>query len=153
MKWMAGILAAAALVAVPACSSDSKKADDETTTTTAATAATTESTAATTPTTTAPAAAIFEQTGSGTANTANFRVPDDWDLAWTYDCSKFPGGTGNLIVMIYDNDDGQQLDFDNQGVNQLGQNGAGTEHYHSGGNQKFLKVVSTCDWTIKVTKA
>jgi hypothetical protein len=61
--------------------------------------------------------------------------------------------SGNLIVMIYDNDDGQQLDFDNQGVNQLGQNGAGTEHYHSGGNQKFLKVVSTCDWTIKVTKA
>jgi hypothetical protein len=38
-------------------------------------------------------------------------------------------------------------------VNQLGQSGTGVEHYHSGGNTKFLKIDSECAWTVSVTAA
>jgi hypothetical protein len=109
--------------------------------------------ATTTPTTTAPAGPIFTQSGSGTATTDSFKVPSRWDLQWSYDCSGFAGGSGNFIVTIYD-DYGQnsQVDFDNQGINQLGAGGNGVEHYHSGGNTKFFKVVSECNWTLTVTK-
>jgi hypothetical protein len=105
------------------------------------------------PTTKAPAGPIFTQSGSGTATTSSFKVPSSWDLGWSYDCTQTFGGQGNFAVDIWD-DYGQksQTDFDNQGVNQLGANGSGTEHYHSGGNTKFLKILSECPWTVTVTK-
>src|SRR5713101_798130 len=100
-----------------------------------------------------PPVVVFTQNGSGTAQTAVFKVPSSWNLAWTYDCSKSLGSTGNFIVSIYDfYGQKSQLDFDNQGVNQLGASGAGTEHYYSGGNKKYLKIVSECDWGVTVTK-
>jgi hypothetical protein len=93
------------------------------------------------------------QNGSGTATTSSFKVPSSWNLGWSYDCSQNLGGQGNFIVDIYD-DYGQksQPDFDNQGINQLGAKGQGVEHYHSGGNSKFLKIGSECPWTVTVTK-
>jgi hypothetical protein len=88
-------------------------------------------------------------------------VPNSWDFTWSYDCSNFPGGTGNFLTTNYDLTgsaggtaaSGGNIDFDNQGVNQLGKLGNGVEHYHSGGNTKYIKVVSECNWTITVTKA
>lgn len=99
-----------------------------------------------------PPVAVFTQTGQGTATTSSFKVPSNWDMIWSYDCSAF-GTTGNFFVTIYD-DYGQDstLDFDNQGVNQLGAGGKGVDHYHSGGNKKFLKVISECSWAVLVTK-
>jgi hypothetical protein len=96
---------------------------------------------------------VFQQTGAGTATTGSFKVPSTWDMVWSYDCSRTFGGQGNFIVEIYD-DYGQKstVDFDNQGINQLGAKGTGIEHYHSGGNKKFLKVVSECPWSLLVTK-
>ena len=102
----------------------------------------------------AAAAPIFTQTGSGSAQTGVFKVPSDWDLAWSYDCSNFFGGSGNFVVSIYDYyGQNSQLDLDNQGVNQLGKSGTSTDHFHSGGNKKFLKINSECNWTVTVTKA
>jgi hypothetical protein len=96
---------------------------------------------------------IFTQAGTGTAQTATFKVPNNWDFAWHYDCSNF-GTSGNFSVQIYDYyGNNSQLDLDNQGVNQLGPSGTSTEHYHSGGNTKFLKIDSECAWTVTVTAA
>lgn len=96
---------------------------------------------------------VFQQIGSGTAQTAVFKVPSTWNLTWSYDCTQFLGGRGNFIVSIYDfYGQNSQLDLDNQGVNQLGASGKGTEHYYSGGNKKYLKIVSECSWGVLVTK-
>jgi hypothetical protein len=142
--------------------SDDKKdvaTDDASTTSTGAPAAT-PTAPPTAPPATVPAGPIFTQTGSGTATTASFKVPNSWDMAWTYDCANF-GLSGNFIVQIYDLTgsaggtaaSGGNLDFDNQGVNQLGANGSGVEHYHSGGNTKYLKISSECNWSLTITKA
>jgi hypothetical protein len=105
------------------------------------------------PATKAPAGPIFTQSGTGTATTDKFKVPSDWNLAWHYDCSNFPLGTGNFIVMIYDYyGQNSALDLDNQGVNQVGHGGDGVEHYHSGGNTKYFQINSECGWTVTVTK-
>lgn len=88
-------------------------------------------------------------------------MPNNWDLAWSYDCTVALGGTGNFITTNYDltgsaggnAQSGGNVDFDNQGVNQLGAKGSGVEHYHSGGNTKYITVTSECAWTITVTKA
>jgi hypothetical protein len=143
--------------------SDDKKAvstDDPSTASTGAPAATPTAPPTAAPVT-VPAGPIFTQTGSGTATTASFKVPNSWDMAWSYDCANFYGGSGNFIVSIYDltgsaggtASSGGSLDFDNQGLNQLGANGSGVEHYHSGGNTKYLKIISECNWTVTVTKA
>jgi len=97
---------------------------------------------------------IFALRQTGTATTSSFKVPSNWDLAWSYDCSRFLDGRGNFFVLIYD-DDGQQsrLDIDNQSVSQLGRAGRGVEHYHSGDTTKFLKIASPCAWKVTVTKA
>lgn len=114
-------------------------------------------TTATAPTTTAaptaPSGPIFTQSGTGTATTSSFKVPSTWDLAWSFDCSQNVINTGLFSVSIYD-DYGQDstLDFDNQGVNQSGAGTNGVEHYHSGGNTKFLKIIATCPWTVTVAK-
>jgi Protein of unknown function (DUF2510) len=136
--------------------------DDASTTTTTSTGApaATPTAPPTAPPATVPAGPIFTQTGSGTATTASFKVPNSWDMAWTYDCANF-GTSGNFVVSIYDltgsaggtEESGGSVDFDNQGVNQLGANGSGVEHFHSGGNTKYLKVISECNWTLTVTKA
>jgi Protein of unknown function (DUF2510) len=107
----------------------------------------------------APAGPIFTQSGSGTATTATFKVPNNWDFAWSYDCSNW-GSSGNFITENWDyngavsgNGNGGATDLDNQGVSQLGPGGQGVEHYHSGGNTKYMKVTSECNWTLTVTKA
>jgi len=86
--------------------------------------------------------------GSGSKTTQKFTTGgDDWDLNWTYDCSAYGGGTGNLIVNVY-NGDGS-FSFKNAGVNQLGKGGADVEHFHSGGTF-YLVVGSECKWHIDV---
>ncbi len=153
---LATVLAATAVVVLAACGSSSTKSGSSSTT-----AAPAASTAATTATTVAPAGPIFTQTGSGTATTASFKVPNQWNFTWSYDCTASSIGTGNFITANYDltgslggnASSGGSLDIDNQGVNQVGPKGAGVEHYHSGGNTKYVKVISECPWTITVTKA
>jgi hypothetical protein len=84
---------------------------------------------------------VLDVQGSGTKTTSKFSVGDDWDLAWTYDCSNF-GTSGNFIVSI-DGDINM-----NQGVNQLGGSGHDVEHFHEGGTF-YLTINSECDWHVR----
>jgi hypothetical protein len=98
---------------------------------------------------------LFFLGGTGNATTDQFRVPDDWDLTWHFDCGGRYSGQGSFVVTIYDvdSDDGSAVDTDNQGIMQIGRNsGAATEHYHSGGNKKFLEITSLCAWDVVITR-
>ncbi len=71
-------------------------------------------------------------------------MPQSWDLAWSYDCSSF-GTQGNFQVFYDYYSSGGQLDLENSPVNQLGASGSSVEHYHSGGNTKYLVTNSECN--------
>jgi hypothetical protein len=88
---------------------------------------------------------LLSLSGSGTKSTQALSVPQEWGLAWTYDCSSF-GPKGNFIVSVY-NSDGTPSDV--SGVNQLGRSGSDTEYFHQGGNLYFV-INSECRWTIRV---
>ncbi len=102
------------------------------------------------PSTTAAPKVLLSQQGSGTATTADFVAPTDWNLAWTYDCSNF-GQSGNFTVTVM-NKTGANAELSDQPVNQLGMSGNSVEHYHAGGDV-YLTVSSECNWTIKATAA
>jgi hypothetical protein len=136
------VLIVATCPALFASAADAKKEPSATTTTMAL------------PTTTLPPPLIFQQSGSGTARTHVFEVPSDWDLGWVYDCSNFVGGQGSFIVEIYDYYGRRsKLDLDNRAINRFGTMGRGMQHFRSGGNKKFLKVASGCNWTLVTTKS
>ena len=96
-----------------------------------------------TPTPTAPQT-LLNQQGSGTASTASFSAPKNWDLAWAYDCSGF-GSSGNFEVDVQGN-------LGPVGVNQMGTSGSGTEYYHQGGSY-YLEVDSECSWQVTARTA
>lgn len=106
------------------------------------------------PTTAKPATpqTIFQQSGSGTATTASFHTPDEWQLHWNYDCSSQLGGQGNFIVHIEQPPGkvGEGVTFNDQGVNQLGAGTSGVESYHYGGTM-YLSINSECNWSVQVT--
>ncbi|WP_261562659.1 hypothetical protein [Frankia tisae] len=108
-----------------------------------------DSTAASAPAAQAPAitaaapAALLQEQGSGTKNTAQFTTGGAWTLDWSYDCSAF-GGQGNFVVMV-NKDSGDKLTTDN--VNQLGAKGTSTEHFYDKGTF-HLQIISECAWTV-----
>ena len=87
---------------------------------------------------------LLNQQGSGTASTASFSAPKNWDLAWSYDCSTF-GSSGNFEVDVQGN-------LGPVGVNQMGTSGSGTEYYHQGGSY-YLEVDSECSWQVTARSA
>lgn len=89
------------------------------------------------------ATVLLDVKGSGTKSTQIFTVPNEWALAWAYDCTNF-GQQGNFAVDIYRNG---QISFVDLGVNELGSKGNDIEYYHAGG-QIYLQVSSECDWHI-----
>lgn len=90
---------------------------------------------------------IFAIHGSGSHTTKFFRVPRQWALKWSYNCTAF-GMKGNFQVDVY----GQKGQITrNQGVNQLGKKGRGIEHYHQGG-RFYLTLNSECHWTVTVLR-
>ncbi len=94
---------------------------------------------------------LLSISGSGTQSTQKFTTgTNDWDLAYSYDCSGFVGGSGNFIVDIY-NGDGTPS-FENQGANELGAGALKVQHYHSGGTF-YLQISSECSWTVKALTA
>jgi hypothetical protein len=93
---------------------------------------------------------LLSLTGSGTKQTQKFTTgSDDWDVAYTYDCSNF-GGTGNFILTPTGEDGAPS--FTNTGINDLGAGKSDVTHYHHGGTY-FLDINSECKWTVKVTTA
>lgn len=104
-------------------------------------------TAAAPATTAAPAPKVLLLvTGSGTKTTQKFTAAADWDLNWTYDCTRTEGGQGNFQVYIYSGG-GSLSDI---AVNELGAKGSDVTHEHQGGTY-YLEMNSECPWTVKVT--
>jgi hypothetical protein len=106
------------------------------------------------PPTTVPAAtgaSIFHQTGSGAATTPTFVVPAEWQLAWSYDCSKFSGGLGvfEIDVVALPGNAGIAVAENDQPISALGTKGSGVQSFHDGGTVA-LKV-SECAWSLKVS--
>ena len=105
------------------------------------------STSAAAPTPTAAPTTRFSLSGSGTKNTTDFTVPDEWTLDYTYDCSN-AGGQGNFQVFAY-NSDGS-LDPNGPTVNELGAKGDSSTAAHNDAGSKYLTINSECSWTVKV---
>ena len=87
--------------------------------------------------------------GSGTKTTADFTVPSEWTLAYTYNCAAF-GGSGNFVVYGY-NSDGS-LDFNGPSVNELGAKGSSSTAVHADSGKKYLSIASECSWTVTVVR-
>lgn len=91
---------------------------------------------------------LLQQTGNGSKDTASFTAKGNWDIAYTYDCTGFAGGTGNFAVIPKGTDNNPS--FANSGINELGAKGNDVAHEHHGGTY-YLSVLSECPWTLKVT--
>jgi len=150
-KW---VLAGAAVVAFSTmgASSCSTTANNS-----SGSAPTTDASVPTDNSTPAPAAAptpppapvtIFTLSGNGTKNTADFTVPDEWTLAYTFDCSSF-GQAGNFQVYTYGADG--TIDFSGPTVNELQMKGNSSTAGHGDSGKKYLAINSECAWTVTVT--
>ncbi|MDQ6617850.1 MAG: hypothetical protein M3083_24670 [Actinomycetota bacterium] len=92
---------------------------------------------------------LLSVSGTGLKKTEKFTTSsNDWDLAWSYDCSKFFGGKGNF--QVYVNGQVNIGGLSNLVVNELGASGSSVGHFHEGGTL-YLEVNSECTWTVKVT--
>ncbi len=69
----------------------------------------------------------------------------DWDLEWSYDCSKH--GQGVFIVSVYDG--AGHASAETPPVIQSGRSGGGVQHYHKSGTH-FFNVRSQCKWRLNV---
>jgi hypothetical protein len=83
---------------------------------------------------------LIDVEGSGIKTTQRFVAPDEWALAWTYDCSNF-GSSGNFVISV----EGDSTDV---AANQLGQSGHDVSYEHSGGNV-YLEINSECAWHVR----
>jgi hypothetical protein len=73
---------------------------------------------------------------------------EDWDLEWSYDCSKYDRGM--FIVSVYD--EAGHTSTETPPVIQSGASGSGVQHYHNSGTH-FFGVRSTCTWKLNVKMA
>lgn len=88
----------------------------------------------------------FTSAGVGSSGTtASFNQSGPWTLSWTY--SACSGGQSNFVVTV--NQPPGDLANDD-GVNQLGGGGSGTDYYYDAGRFS-LGVVSECSWSITVS--
>ena len=101
-------------------------------------------TVAETPPTPAPhqPAILLHVSGNGLKSTPTFVAPDEWTLAYNYDCSSF-GMRGNFIIMIYGADGG----LPTIAANELAMSGSDAQYLHQGG-KIYLEVNSGCSWNI-----
>lgn len=87
---------------------------------------------------------IMNDNSSGDDSTPAFHVNDDWQLDWSYDCTKY-GSAGNFIVEV-ENANGSDNVYDG-GPNKLGRFDLGATREPRGG-YLALQVISECDWTV-----
>jgi hypothetical protein len=109
-------------------------------------AAPTDPTATTVATVAAPVT-LLDMEGSATKNSKPFTTTGTWTLAYTFDCSSFPGGKGNFQVYVYE---GTQLV--GVAVNEYAAKGdSSTIQYETG--ELHLQMNSVCDqWHVTVTQ-
>lgn len=86
---------------------------------------------------------VLTETGNGIKTTRTFKVHDDWDLYYSFNCANF-GGQGNFAVT---NDTTGDVY-----VNALAAKGKDVTHEHNGDGSMALSIDSECDWRIKVVQ-
>jgi hypothetical protein len=89
---------------------------------------------------------LLDLKGSGIQRSAKFTTAGDWTITWSYDCSKYPGGTGLLQIYVK----GDTLDV---AVNELGKSGSGTQPEYTGAGTFYLEMNSVCAWHVIVKNA
>jgi hypothetical protein len=109
-------------------------------------AAPTESPTTTAATVAAPVT-LLDMKGSATKNSKPFTTTGTWTLAYTFDCSSFPGGKGNFQVYVY-----QGTQPVGVAVNEYAAKGdSSTTQYETG--ELHLQMNSVCDkWHVTVTQ-
>ena len=88
---------------------------------------------------------LLTLSGNGIKKSALFDTPAEWSLTYTFDCTKFAGGTGNFQVFEYTN--GNLHDVL---VNELSAKGGDTIPQHGDRGQHYLEMNSECSWTVTV---
>jgi len=86
--------------------------------------------------------------GSGSKQTQQFTTTKDWDLVWSYDCSKT--NQANFIVTVYDSKG--RVSRDTPPVIKFEPKGSGVQPYHKPGPH-FLGINSRCDWHVMTRPA
>lgn len=89
---------------------------------------------------------LLNISGKGIKKSAIFKTADEWQVAYTYDCSSFYGGSGNFQVMQYSG----AGDLQDILVNELDKKGGDTVPVHASAGAHYLEVNSECKWTLKV---
>ncbi len=88
----------------------------------------------------APAPTTFGASGRGQTFNGGFTATTPWTLAYSYDCSAVPGGSGFLRVMV-----SYPTGLSEISVTTAGSSGAGAGRYYPPGAYGII-VVSTCSW-------
>jgi hypothetical protein len=86
---------------------------------------------------------LLDLKGSGIQRSAKFTTAGDWTITWSYDCSKYPGGTGVFQIYVK----GDTLDV---AANELGKSGSGTQPEYTGAGTFYLEMNSVCAWHVVV---
>ncbi|HEX3792182.1 MAG TPA: hypothetical protein VHW44_30240 [Pseudonocardiaceae bacterium] len=84
---------------------------------------------------------VYTKTGNGEGSTPNFTTGAEWQIQYTYDCSKF-GQSGNFAVTAGDDI--------NVAINELGDKGGDTSYVHADAGTHALQILSECSWTVTV---
>jgi hypothetical protein len=85
---------------------------------------------------------LLDLKGSGIHRSKKFTTAGDWTIAYSYDCSKFFGGTGNFQIYV----EGDTTDV---AANELGKGGSGTQNEYTPGTYD-LNMNSECTWHVTV---
>jgi hypothetical protein len=99
--------------------------------------------------TTKPPVSIFDAAGSGSSTTAPFRLPDQWSLRWSFDCSRSIAGPGIFSVEVVATSSRPRHDPQIPRLLRFATSGFGIERYARGGHRAFLRIASECAWTVK----
>ncbi len=95
----------------------------------------------------AAGAPLFSQHGVGPATTASFKVPDNWKLAWSFDCS---AGGSHLVLQVAQAHGGAGVAADPP-INTVSERGSGLTAFKVGG-RVVLDIASDCSWTVEVPR-
>jgi hypothetical protein len=96
---------------------------------------------------------VFDGTGDGSSRTSAFRLPDAWNLRWSFDCSSSVSGPGIFSVEVLEAGSPPRHDPEIPRLLRFATSGSGVDHYSSGAYRAFLRIASQCSWIVKAVRA
>jgi hypothetical protein len=91
-----------------------------------------------------------EMSGTGSARTAEFWLPERWTLEWSFDCSQQRTGPGIFSVALLRTRSGSpKLVHQLAGLVRFDTAGSGRGQYSRGGYRAFFHIASQCAWKIR----